>query len=94
MSARRPIAASLVMVLFLGALLLAGCSAETQDATFLGYKQRPSEKDPVGVAIIQLEDGTPAEADCESSSLENGAPIKVSKSGDTYEVVATSPDWE
>ena len=93
MSTRRSIAIALLTVLVMGALLLVGCSAQSQDATFLGYKQRPSDSDPTGIAIIQLSDGTPAEAECKYSSLENGTPIKVSKSGETYTIVATSPDW-
>lgn len=93
MSARRSIAAALVFVFVIGALALTGCSSRAEDATFLGYKQRPSDETPVGIAIIQLDNGQPAEAKCEYESLENGTPIKVVKSGDTYEIVSSSPDW-
>lgn len=94
MSARRSIAAALIVVFVIGAFVLTGCAAQSQDATFLGYKQRPSEQEPAGIAIIQLADGTPAQAECTNGSLENGTPIKVRKSGDTYEIVSTSPDWD
>jgi hypothetical protein len=92
MSARRSIAISLLIVLAISAFVLVGCTGPTEDATFLGYKQRPTESDP-GIAIIQLENGTPAEAECSNNSLENGTPVKVTKSGDRYEIVAMSPDW-
>lgn len=94
MSARRGIAAALVLVFLIGAFALAGCASQPEDATFIGYRQRPSDQDPVGIAIIRLEDGQPAEAECTYTSLENGTPVMVTKSGDTYEIVSSSPDWE
>ena len=94
MSARRSIAAALVLIVLIGALTLVGCSSQAEDATFIGYKQRPSDEDPVGVAIIQLDNGQPAEAQCKYTSLENGTPIKVAKSGDTHEIVSSSPDGQ
>jgi len=94
MSSRRLVTVAILLVLMAGALMLVGCSSETENATFIGYRQRPTDAAPDGVAIVQLEDGTATQATCTYTSLENGTPIQVKKSGDTYEVVATSPDWE
>jgi len=94
MSARRLIMATLIVVFAVGAIALAACSADSQDATFLGYQQRPTTDEPNGLAIVQLDSGLPAEAKCRYSSLENGTPVKVIKTGDVYEIVSVSPDWE
>ena len=83
-----------VIGLVLISVLLVGCAAESQDATFIGYKQRPADERNPGVAIVQLESGEPAEAECAYSTLENGAPIKVEKTGNGYRVVSVSPDWK
>ena len=84
----------LILGLVLVASLLAGCGSAPEDATFLGYKLRPTDATPNGIAIVQLSTGEPAEAECEFSTLERGTPIKVEKSGGGYTVVATSPDWK
>ena len=89
MSAKR--ALLLVVGLILVAGLLAGCAARTETATFIGYKQRPADANSPGVAIVQLNSGQPAEATCKYSTLENGDPIKVTKTGKGYKVVSVSP---
>lgn len=94
MSTRRSIAAALAVVLLFGTVALVGCSSETQNATFVGYKMRPSDENPDGIAIVRLENGESTEAECEFVSLENGTPVQVEKSGDSYKVVSSSPDWE
>jgi len=94
MSARRLVSVVLLIVLLLGATALVGCGSAAEDATFVGYKQRPTDTAPNGIAIIQLEDGTPVQATCTYTSLENGTPVRVQKSGDTYKIVASSPDWK
>lgn len=91
MTTRRALLA--VLVLFLLAFALVGCSAKAQNATFLGYKVRPAGQGSSGVAIVQLSSGLPVEATCTFTTLENGTPIKVVRNGDTYEVVSSSPDW-
>jgi hypothetical protein len=93
MTAKRPALIVLVLGLVLITVALTGCAAQTEDATFIGYKQRPADN-TTGVAIVQLQSGEPAEAECTYSTLENGVPIKVEKSGDSYKVVSVSPDWE
>ena len=92
MSAKRALV--LVLGFVLAASLLVGCSAESQDATFIGYKTRPVDDNTAGIAIVQLESGEPAEASCTYTSLENGAAIRVEKNGDKYKVVSVSPDWK
>lgn len=77
----------LVVGLVLAASLLAGCSSEKQDATFVGYRQRPTDT-VEGVAIVQLSSGEPAQASCDSNEFENGDPVQVQKSGDSYEIVS------
>ena len=94
MSTRRIVTAALIVVLAVGVLALLGCTAESEDATFLGYQRRPTTEEPKGLAIVQLESGVPAEAECTYSSLENGTPVKVTRRGNTYEIVAVSPDWQ
>ncbi len=91
MTAKRALLVVISFVIIAG--VLAGCSAQAEDATFLGYKERPTNNTP-GIAIVQLETGEPAEAECKYSTLENGVPIKVEKTGDGYRVVAVSPDWD
>lgn len=92
MARMRTLLIVLVLVLVLG--LLAGCATQSQEATFIGYKQRPAEDGSGGVAIVQLSSGLPAEAKCTYSTLENGAAITVVKKGETYKVVSISPDWK
>jgi len=91
MSAKRVLLIVLGLVLIAG--LLVGCSTPAEDATFIGYKLRPTNDAP-GIAIVQLSSGEPAEASCTYSSLENGAAIKVAKDGKGYEVISVSPDWK
>jgi len=91
MSQRRALFSLLAIVVL--ATVLVGCTPTAQDATFIGYKVRPADSNTPGVAIVQLASGTPAEAECRYSTLENGVPVQVVKRGDTYEVVAVSPDW-
>ena len=90
MSARRALLITLGIILL--ASLLAGCSAVVEDATFIGYKQRPTDNGS-GIAIVQLASGMPVEAECRYHSLENGTPIKVEKTSGGYKVVSSSPDW-
>lgn len=73
--------------------LLTGCGSPAEDATFLGYKVRPTDENATGIAIVQLADGRPAEAECTYMTLERGTPIQVERSGDVYKVVQASPDW-
>jgi hypothetical protein len=91
MSAKRALLITLGIILL--AAFLVGCSAATQDATFIGYKVRPAGDGDVGVAIVQLASGTPVEAECRFQSLENGTPIRVESTGSGYKVVSSSPDW-
>jgi hypothetical protein len=60
----------------------------------MGYKQRPSDTGTPGVAIVQLSNGTPAEATCSDNSLENGDPVQITKTGSGYKVLQISPDWQ
>ena len=92
MSAKR--ALLLVVGLILVAGLLVGCASRAENATFIGYKQRPADASSPGVAIVQLESGQPAEAACKYMTLENGDPIKVTKTGNGYKVISVSPDWQ
>jgi len=91
MSQKRAVSTLLAMIVL--ATVLVGCSPTTQEATFIGYKERPADSNTPGVAIVQLASGVPAEAECKYSTLENGAPVQVVKRGDNYEVIAVSPDW-
>lgn len=91
MSARRALLITLGIILL--ASLLVGCSAEVEDATFIGYKQRPAENGGGGIAIVQLASGMPVEAECRYRSLERGTPVKVEKTNGSYRVVSSSPDW-
>jgi len=92
MSAKHTLLIVVGIILIAG--LLVGCSSKAEDATFIGYKQRPVDDNTPGIAIVQLESGEPAEAICKYSSLENGAAIKVTKNGKSYEVISVSPDWK
>lgn len=69
MSARRLVTVALLLALMVGALMLVGCSSQTESATFIGYRQRPTDQVPEGIAIVQLEDGTPTQATCTYKSL-------------------------
>lgn len=91
MSAKRALIITLGVILI--AAFLVGCAAKTEDATFIGYKKRPSAEDRAGVAIVQLVSGSPVEAECRYESLENGTPIMVEKTGAGYKVISVSPDW-
>jgi hypothetical protein len=91
MSTKRALLITLGIILL--ATLVVGCSSTAEDATFIGYKQRPASSGSPGIAIVQLSSGVPVEAKCKYSSLENGTPVQVVKNGDAYEVVSSSPDW-
>jgi hypothetical protein len=91
MSSKRVLITTLVIILL--AAFLVGCAAKAQDATFIGYKKRPTSTDSAGIAIVQLASGTPVEAECRYESLENGTPVMVEDTGDGYKVISISPDW-
>ena len=76
------------------AVLLTGCAGQSQDATFIGYSQRPTDVNTTEIAIVQLESGEPAQAECTYTTLENGTPVKVQKTDGGYKVVSVSPDWK
>lgn len=91
MSAKRALLFTLGIILVAG--LVAGCASRAEEATFIGYKQRPADASTPGVAIVQLESGQPTEATCTHTTLENGDPVRVAKTGKGYRVVSASPGY-
>lgn len=91
MSAKRALLFILGIILVAG--LVAGCASRAEEATFIGYKQRPADASTPGVAIVQLESGQPTEAACAYTTLENGDPVRVAKTGKGYRVVSASPGY-
>lgn len=91
MSAKRTLLLILGIILVAG--LVAGCASRAEEATFIGYKQRPADASSPGIAIVQLESGQPTEATCAYTTLENGDPVGVAKTGQGYRVVSASPGY-
>ena len=91
MSAKRTLLLILGIILVAG--LVAGCASRAEEATFIGYKQRPADASSPGIAIVQLESGEPTEATCAYTTLENGDPVGVAKTGEGYRVVSASPSY-